>query len=323
MTYTHYDPAAVIKWLDYPGCIAAVRQAMAAFSASEAPQPLRTIIPLAPLKVLALMPGFLMDEAAADKLGIYGGKIISVVRNPENTGRSKHHGLVIVFDPKTGELVCSADAGEVTEIRTACASAVATDALARKDAKRLTIFGAGAQAKSHVEAIRHVRALEDIRIWARDYDKAATFAADMALSTGLRVYAVADAPDACKGADIICTTTGSSEPVLFRDWVEDGTHLNIVGSSGPGPVEVDNDLVVASRYIADSRRSVLAAGAEFLVAKEAGLITDDHIVAEIGEVLNDTVVGRRNDTEITFYKSLGHVVQDLCSAAYIHAKATA
>ncbi|MFT4077548.1 MAG: ornithine cyclodeaminase family protein [Asticcacaulis sp.] len=320
MACVHYGPADVVKWLDYPGCIDAVRAAMAAFSASEVPQPLRTIIPLAPLKVLALMPGFLLPDG---ELGPFGGKIISVARNPENPGRSKHHGLVIVFDPETGELVCTADAGEVTEIRTAAASAVATDALARTDARFMTVFGAGAQARSHIEAIRHVRDLKHINVWARDFEKACLFAEEMAGMSGLAISPVASAEVACRGADIICTTTGSSEPILFRDWVEPGTHLNIVGSSGPGPVEVDNALVVASRYIADSRRSVLAAGAEFLVAKEAGLIGDEHIVAEIGEVLNGTADGRRDDQEITVYKSLGHVVQDLYSAAYIHQKAQA
>jgi len=198
---------------------------------------------------------------------------------------------------------------------------VATDALARPDARRLTIIGAGAQARSHIEALRHVRDLEEVRIWARDVGKAQIFAAEMAGVTGLKVIAIDSAELACQGADIICTTTGASEPVLFRKWVEAGTHINIVGSSGAGPVEIDTDLVVASRYIADSRRSVLAAGAEFLIAKEAGLIGDDHIVAEIGEVLNGNSVGRQNDQDITLYKSLGHVVQDLCSAAYIHQKA--
>jgi ornithine cyclodeaminase len=318
MGCVHYGPDAVLKWLDYPGCIVAVRQAMAAFSASETAQPLRAIIPLAPLKVLAVMPGFLMPDG---HLGPFGGKIISVVRNPENPGRSKHQGLVVVFDPDNGALICTADAGEVTEIRTAAASAVATDALARPDARRLTIIGAGAQARSHIEALRHVRDLEEVRIWARDVGKAQIFAAEMAGVTGLKVIAIDSAELACQGADIICTTTGASEPVLFRKWVEAGTHINIVGSSGAGPVEIDTDLVVASRYIADSRRSVLAAGAEFLIAKEAGLIGDDHIVAEIGEVLNGNSVGRQNDQDITLYKSLGHVVQDLCSAAYIHQKA--
>jgi ornithine cyclodeaminase len=115
-------------------------------------------------------------------------------------------------------------------------------------------------------------------------------------------------------ADIICTVTSAKEPILKGEWVRRGTHVNVVGSSYAGPVEVDNDLVVRSRFIADSRESVLNQGAEFLRAKAAGLIGDEHIVAEIGQVLAGEVDGRRSAEEITVYKSLGHVVQDLASA---------
>ncbi len=113
---------------------------------------------------------------------------------------------------------------------------------------------------------------------------------------------------------MICTVTAASEPILKGAWVRPGTHVNVVGSGFAGPVEVDNDLVARSRFIADSREGVLSQGAEFLRAKEAGLIGDDHIVAEIGQVLAGEVEGRRSAEEITIYKSLGHVVQDLASA---------
>jgi ornithine cyclodeaminase/alanine dehydrogenase-like protein (mu-crystallin family) len=120
--------------------------------------------------------------------------------------------------------------------------------------------------------------------------------------------------DVANDADIICTVTGAHEPILKGAWVRAGTHVNVIGSSFAGPVEVDNDLVVRSRFIADSREGVLRQGAEFLKAKEAGLVDDDHIVAEIGEVLAGKAAGRRTADEITVYKSLGHIVQDLASA---------
>jgi ornithine cyclodeaminase len=126
-------------------------------------------------------------------------------------------------------------------------------------------------------------------------------------------------PQKAARADVICTVTGARDPILFGDWVRPGAHINVVGSSHPGPVEVDHALVMASRYFADSRRSVLAAGAEFLDAKAAGLIGDDHLVAEIGEVLLGRVSGRTAPDQITLYKSLGHIVQDLAAAAYIDA----
>lgn len=136
------------------------------------------------------------------------------------------------------------------------------------------------------------------------------------------VRAVTDARTAAEGADIICTVTSASTPILLGAWVRPGTHVNAVGSSYPGPAEIANDLVVKSRYVADSRRSALAAAAEFLVAKQAGLVDDAHIVAEIGEVLLGRVAGRTSAEEVTLYKSLGHIVQDLAAAAYVHARAT-
>jgi ornithine cyclodeaminase/alanine dehydrogenase-like protein (mu-crystallin family) len=120
--------------------------------------------------------------------------------------------------------------------------------------------------------------------------------------------------EAVAQADIICTVTAATEPILKGAWVLPGTHVNVVGSGFAGPAEVDNELVVRSRFIADSREGVLNQGAEFLRAKAAGLIGDDHIVAEIGQVLAGDVEGRRSADEITIYKSLGHVVQDLASA---------
>ena len=120
--------------------------------------------------------------------------------------------------------------------------------------------------------------------------------------------------EAVAQADIICTVTSATEPILKGAWVRPGTHLNLVGSSYAGPTEVDNDLVARSRFIADSREGILRQGAEFLRAKEAGLVDDDHIVAEIGQVLAGGIEGRRSPDEITVYKSIGHVVQDLASA---------
>ena len=136
----------------------------------------------------------------------------------------------------------------------------------------------------------------------------------MSAELGVTVTPCADVEATVAEADVICTTTAAREPILMGAWVRPGTHVNLVGSSFAGPVEVDHDLVVRSRFIADSREGVLAQGAEFLHAKAAGLIGDDHIVAEIGEVLAGTAQGRRSADEVTAYKSLGHIVQDLAPA---------
>ena len=316
------DREEVSRRLTYEVCIPIVRDAMIAFSKGETKQLLRSILPLSEGRLFGVMPGALRAHAP------FGAKLISVFQDNFARGIQSHQGLVLLFDPESGAPVCVLHAGEITAIRTAAASAVATDALARKDACRLTLLGYGEQAETHARAIGKVRNLESIVVWGRSPDRARAFADRMnkdrkedrmrkdRLKEELRVRVTpaATVQQAVAEADIICTVTSASEPILKGAWVRPGTHVNVVGSGYAGPAEVDNDLVVRSRFIADSREGVLQQGAEFLRAKQAGLIGDDHIVAEIGQVLAGEIEGRRSDEEITVYKSLGHIVQDLASA---------
>ncbi len=314
-TVPFYGPGEVRAGLDYDGCIAAVRTAMAELSAEGRPQPLRSIFEIAPARFFGLMPGTLAAPHG------FGAKLLSVFADPELPGRSAHRGVVVLFDRETGCVTCIADAGEVTEIRTAAASAVATDVLARRDARTLAIFGCGLQATSHIRALIRVRQFEEILVWGRSADHAVHFANVMQRDVGMPIRAVKEGREAASSADVICTVTSSPTPVLLGEWVRPGAHVNVVGSSRAGPVEIDHALVRESRYIVDSRRSALAAAAEFLLAREAGLIDDSHIVAEIGEVLLGRIPGRTSPEEITVYKSLGHIVQDLAAVSYLHARA--
>lgn len=293
--------------LTYERCIPVVRRAMIAFSAGETRQLLRSIIPLAQGRMFGIMPGALGER------GAFGAKLISVY--PENfaKGVQSHQGVVVLFDPDTGAPICVAHAGEITAIRTAAASAVATDALARPEAKRLALLGYGEQAETHLHALLRVRPISAVSVWGRDPGRAQAFAARMQEECGLAVTAAGDVQTAVAEADIICTVSSASEPILRGAWVAPGTHLNLVGSSRAGPVEVDNDLVVTSRFYVDSREGVLSQGAEFLAARAAGLIDNAHIVGEIGEVLAGAAIGRRSAEEITVYKSLGHIAQDLAA----------
>jgi ornithine cyclodeaminase/alanine dehydrogenase-like protein (mu-crystallin family) len=302
------DREEVARRLTYEMCIPIVRDAMIAFSRGQTRQLLRAIIPLADGRMFGVMPGAMGARAP------FGAKLISVF--PENfaLGIQSHQGLVILFDPQNGAPVCVVHAGEITAIRTAAASAVATDALARKNAHNMAILGYGEQAATHARAIAKVRNIKSIKIWGRSSERANAFAERLQSELAVPVASSPTVEDAVAEADIICTVTSASEPILKGAWVRPGTHLNLVGSSHAGPTEVDNDLVVRSRFIADSREGVLNQGAEFLRAKAAGLIGDDHIVAEIGQVLGGEIEGRRSDEEITVYKSLGHVVQDLSTA---------
>lgn len=302
------DREEVARRLTYDLCIPIVREAMIAFSTGETRQLLRSIIPLAEGRMFGIMPGAMGERAP------FGAKVISVF--PENfaKGRQSHQGLVVLFEPENGVPVCVVHAGEVTAIRTAAASAVATDALARPEARRLALLGYGEQAATHARAISKVRSLEAITVWGRSPERAQAFAAAMSAELGLPVTAAVDARSAVAEADIVCTVSAAKEPILHGAWLKPGTHVNLVGSSYAGPVEVDHELVLRSRFIADSREGVLAQGAEFLAAKAAGLTDDSHLAGEIGQVLAGQVEGRQSDTQITAYKSLGHVVQDLASA---------
>lgn len=302
------DREEVARRLTYEVCIPLVRQAMIAFSKGETRQLLRSVIPLGDGHLFGVMPGALGESAA------FGAKLVSVY--PENfaKGRQSHQGLVVLFEPDTGAPVCVAHAGEITAIRTASASAVATDALARPDATRLAILGYGEQAATHARALIRIRSVQAVRVWGRSRERAEEFCRRMSAELGIPFTPAVTVEEGVDDADIICTVSAAREPILKGAWVRPGTHVNLVGSSVAGPVEVDVELVVRSRFVVDSREGVLRQGAEFLKAKAAGVIDDTHIVAEIGQVLAGDLVGRRSSEEITVYKSLGHVVQDLASA---------
>lgn len=294
------DAAGVRQALTYAAAIPVVREAMIALSDGRVRQHLRSFIGLGEGRTFAIMPAALSAD------GVFGAKLVSVFH--DGTGRKAHEGLVVIFDGATGAPVCLADAAEVTAIRTAAASAVATEALAAQGARTLAILGLGKQALAHLEALRLVRPLEDIRVWGRYFGRAQAFAERQ----GLR--ACETVGEAVDGAEIICTVTGAVDPILEGPLVSPGAHVNAVGSSGPGQAEIDTDLVARSRFMVDHREHVLAHGGEFL---RSGLPAD-HIAAEIGEVLAGAKPGRTAADQITVYKSLGHAAQDLAVTDWLY-----
>ncbi len=299
---------AVARLLPYGECIPLMREAMIALSEGRTRQLLRGIVDLPGGRAFGVMPGAMLDD------GAFGAKLVSVYPDNFAKGGHSHQGVVVLFDASSGAPSAILEAGEITAIRTAAASAAATDALARADARHLAILGYGEQARRHVAAIRCVRDIARITIWGRSPEKARAFA------DRVGGEAAASAEAAVAGADIICTVTAAAEPILMGGWVADGAHVNAVGSSRAGPAEIDNELVARARFFADHRDGVLAQGAEFIRAKAAGLIGDDHLLGEIGEVMAGRVEGRRSDAEITLYKSLGSIVQDLAAARHIVGK---
>src|SRR5208283_161181 len=215
------DREEVARRLTYEICIPIVRQAMIQFSRGETKQLLRSLIPLSEGRMFGIMPG------AMGPAKPFGAKLISVF--PENfaKGIQSHQGLVILFDPKTGAPVCVVHAGEITAIRTAAASAVATEVLAREDASRLTILGYGEQAATHARAIAKVRNIESIVVWGRSPERAQTFAERTQSELAIPVNTAANVRDAVASADIVCTVTAAFEPILKGEWVRPGTHLNL------------------------------------------------------------------------------------------------
>lgn len=313
MTFLVISRQEVARHLSYEDCIPLMREAMIALSRGESSQILRTIIDLKGGGQYGIMPG-------AFDGGAFGAKLISVFPHAE-PGAKSHRGMVALFDPETGAPACLIEAGELTAIRTAAASAAATDALARSDSRRLAVLGTGEQAWRHIEAISHVRPLDDVMIWGRSPEKSEALAIRSREELRLSASSVESSEAAVAGADIVCTVTASPGPILLGAWVKPGTHINAVGSSRAGPVEIDADLVACSRFFADHRESVLRQGAEFLEARAAGRVGDDHILGEIGQVYDGTVKGRASEDDVTVYKSLGNIVQDLAAGWFLYSTA--
>lgn len=299
----------VERLLPVGACVDVMRRSMTETSARKVLLPIRQFMPVpgAPGK-LAIMPGAMQDPAC------FGIKLVCKYDRPHGDPLGTHVGMVMLFDSAKGVPLAMIEGSSLTAIRTSAASALATDVLARKDARRLAILGNGEQAARHVHAMRAVRNIDHVAVWGRDPARAAVFAAAMAAETGLPVVSAASAEEAVAGADIVCTTTAAKEPVLGGAALEPGMHVNLVGSAVPTTAEVDAAAVQRSRFYVDYREAAMAAAGELLLAMAAGVVGEDHIIGEIGEVLLGRVDGRQTDQDITIYKSLGVASQDLAAA---------
>jgi ornithine cyclodeaminase len=298
-------------------CIEVIERTMRAVSRGGAALPLRIGAKAAahPSWVVS-MPGFL-DEPAS-----FGAKVIAVTRG-QPAGMPSHQGVVVLFDIETGATLAILDANSITALRTAAATAVATRILAPAKVSRLAILGAGEQAETHIHAVTRVRAFERISLWSRSPDRARAFAARVGRSVPVPIEACDSAAAAVRDADVICTVTASSEPVLKGEWVRPGTHVNLVGASMADAREADDELVKMSSYFVDYRPSTMAQAGELAHAfgGQASHMAA-HIRREIGEVLNGAP-GRQGPDEITIYKSLGIAAQDLATAHAIYERARA
>jgi len=256
----------------------------------------------------------------AASLGVMGIKVISVFHANSEVGLPSHQGIVMLFDAKNGQPLMLFDALEITAIRTAAASAVATKILSRENSSTLAIIGSGEQAKRHIEAMLLVRKIKQINIWSRNEKNAKHLVNTLSGEYNLPVHIKQNVQQAVEHADIICTVTSSKEPVVMSEWIAAGTHINAVGSSTPFARELDTATIVRSKLFTDRYESIFNEAGDFLIPRKEGVITDDHVKAEIGEVLLGTKKGRENDEEITVFKSLGIAAEDIFSAYHIYEK---
>lgn len=298
-------------------CIEVMQHALEATARGQTVQMLRAIMDLPGNDgaCIGFMPGYLADPEC------FGVKVTAVFPGNFGTEFQSHQGTVTIFERQYGRPLAILHGGEITGIRTAAASAVATRALARSDARVLAILGYGEQAHMHLAAMQLVRKLERVIIWGRSPERAREFAEQQGRHFGIRIEVAPNVAAAVAEADIVCTTTAAAEPILTGGMIPSGCHLNVVGSSVAKFREIDSEALRRSRLYVDQKAMTVTAGGEYLVAVREGVIDESHILGEIGEVLVGKCAGRQSAQDITLYKSLGMPVEDLASAMHIYKKA--
>ncbi len=305
--------------LDLDRLVDALGAAMADLSVGAASMPPRMAARIPRQDgILATMPAYLPSA------GALAAKLVTLFPKNAGLGLHTHQAAIMAFDPDTGTPLALMDGTYITAVRTAAGSVLATRLLARPDAAVLAVLGTGVQARSHLRAMARERRWTEVRLAGRDERKARALADELSMELGLAIRIVASYSEALTGADVACAATHSPEPVVRREWVPDGIHLNSVGLSPAGP-EVDAATVVDALVVVESRQQALApwpTGLLELVAPlRDGLITPEHIHAELGELVSGTRPGRSSADQITLYKSGGVAVQDAAAAALVLAAA--
>jgi len=305
--------ADVERLLDPDGLREGVARAMADLSAGRASMPARIAALVSERDgLLAAMPAYLPSSGALTT------KLVSLF--PRNIDRPTHQAVIVVFDPTNGSPVALMDGEAITAARTAAGSALATDLLARADASRLVVIGTGVQARAHLRAVSRVRRFGSISVVGRDLAKAKALAREFGAGNFREVGAYVDIGQAVREADVVCACTHSAEPVVRREWLRPGTHVNSVGYNTAGR-EVDAETFRDALLVVESRAAALAkppAGSnDIAMAIAEGAMTPDHVYAELGELVSGARPGRADAAQITLYKSVGVAVQDAAAAALI------
>jgi len=297
--------------------IQSMESALAEFSSGRTQQPLRTVLEVGPSHAFfGVMPAYMPAR------GALGTKLVTVFGSNAALGLPSHLATILLLDSTTGELLSVMDGRYITEARTAAVSAVSVRLLAREDAGVLAILGSGVQARSHLRAFSHVRALHDVRVWSPNESRRRTFAEEMHREIAAPVTPVASARDAVDGADLIVLATAAREPILRSDWVADGAHIAAVGACRPDHREMDTALVKRARVFVDSRAGALAEAGDLVTPMREGAIDAAHIAGELGQLASGTVAGRLAAGDVTLFKSLGMAVEDVAAAHLTYERAT-
>jgi ornithine cyclodeaminase len=295
-------------------CIRVMTDALVTLAKGGVHQPLRMIVqPPTASGLMALMPAYIAEGTPC-----YGLKIICVFPGNPAKGLDAHQGGVLLFSSEDGRLLAMMNGSAITAIRTAAVSGAATRALAREDASVLAIIGSGVQARTHLAAMAAVRPLRLARIASRQFENARRFCREMAPAVPFPIEAVEKVEDAVRGADVIVTATTASEPVVRREWLSPGAHVNAVGASQPHKRELDTATIKAASLFVDRRESALKESGDYLIAAREADLGPDHIRAELGDVLMGAKPGRRSNDEITCFKSLGLAAEDVAAAEYLY-----
>jgi ornithine cyclodeaminase/alanine dehydrogenase-like protein (mu-crystallin family) len=296
-------------------CISVMEKTFRSLASGNCVQPLRPLMWLPDKKgLLGMMPGYAGD------IDVMGIKVISVFPGNKNSGYSSHQGVVVLFETKNGRPICIADADEITAIRTPAASAVATNLLAKKDAETLSILGSGLQAARHIEAMLLVRKIKKIILWSRNELHAKELAEKIVAKVDISI--AKNPEEAVRDIDIICTVTGSADPLIKGEWVSKGTHINAVGACTSTARELDTVTILKSKLFTDSYESLYHEAGDFIIPKNEGAIDNSHVKGEIGEILLEKKNGRTGNDDITVFKSLGLAVEDIFSVDHIYRKLT-
>ncbi|MXW73371.1 MAG: ornithine cyclodeaminase family protein [Chromatiales bacterium] len=304
-----FDADTVRRVLRMDACIDLMADTQAAISRGEIAPPLRSFVPVAGGKGgMGIMPG--------DAPFAFGAKLMSLYSGNPARGMPMIQGCILLFDRESGAPAALIEGASVTGIRTAAASGAATRALAREDASVLALLGYGVQAETHLEAMRCVRPVREVRVWGPGLEKAERFAAAHA-DDGLAVTVVETAREAVSGADIVCAVSAASEPVIEGRLLAAGCHVNLVGSHTPTTREADGETMGRARVFTEITDFAMKEAGDILLAIEEGFIAEDDLAGEIGAVIDGAIEGRRGEDEITLYKSLGNVAQDLAAAHFI------